>query len=175
MIFTATKLPGAFVIEPKRFTDERGFFAPAWTQTAFATHGITVPTTECNISVSAKQGTLRGMHYQRPPYAQAKLVRCTAGAIYDVIIDLRPDSPTYKQWFSVELTADNRLMLYVPEDFAHGFLTLRDDTEVVYQVSAAYAPEYAAGVRWNDPAFGVEWPASELILLPRDAQYPDFS
>ncbi len=175
MIFTETKLPGAFLIAPERFTDARGFFAPAWTQAACAAHGITVPVVECNISYSSKRGTLRGMHFQTAPHAQAKLVRCTRGAIYDAIIDLRADSPTYKQWLGVELTAENRRMLYVPAGYAHGFQTLVDETEVVYQVSDVYAPALATGVRWNDPAFQIAWPVSAPILLPRDEQYPDFS
>ncbi len=175
MIFTETKLPGAFLIEPERFTDVRGFFAPAWTQAACAAHGITVPVAECNISYSLKRGTLRGMHFQTAPHAQAKLVRCTMGAIYDVIIDLRPALPTFKQWLGVELSARDRRMFYVPEGCAHGFQTLVDETEIVYQVSDVYAPEHAAGVRWNDPAFRIEWPLGTPILLPRDEQYPDFS
>lgn len=175
MIFTETKLPGAVLIEPERFADVRGFFAPAWTQAACAAHGITVPVVECNISYSAKRGTLRGMHFQTAPHAQAKLVRCTRGAIYDAIIDLRADSPTYKQWLGVELTAENRHMLYVPAGYAHGFQTLADETEIVYQVSDVYAPALATGVRWNDPAFQIAWPISAPILLPRDEQYPDFS
>jgi dTDP-4-dehydrorhamnose 3,5-epimerase len=175
MIFTTTKLSGAFVIEPERFKDKRGFFAPAWTQAAFAAHGIEVPAVECNISYSAQRGTLRGIHYQRPPHAQAKLVRCTAGAIFDVIVDLRPDAPTFKQWYGVELSADSRRLLYVPSWCAHGFQTLVAKTEIVYQVSDVYAPQLAAGVRWNDPAFGIEWPVPKPILLLRDAQYPDFT
>ena len=156
MNFIATKLPGAFVIEPERFADERGFLARAWSAHAFAEHRLSAPFVECNISYNRRRGTLRGMHFQRAPHAQAKLVRCTRGAIYDAIIDLRPDAPTFKQWLGIELTAENRRMLYVPEGFAHGFQTLTDDTELYYQMSATYAPGYADGVRWDDPAFGVK-------------------
>ena len=177
MNFIATKLPGAFVIEPERFADERGFLACAWSARAFTEHNLSAPFVECNISYNRRRGTLRGMHFQRAPHAQAKLVRCTRGAIYDVIIDLRPDAPTFKQWLGVELTAENRRMLYVPEAFAHGFQTLTDDTELYYQMSDVYAPECAAGVRWNDPAFGIEWPDNDgqaRIIIARDEQYPDF-
>jgi dTDP-4-dehydrorhamnose 3,5-epimerase len=174
MIFTETKLGGAFVIEPRRFEDIRGFFARSWSEREFAEHGIEKPFVEANISFSKMRGTLRGMHFQTAPRAQAKLVRCTRGAIYDVIIDLRPGSETFGQWVGVELTADNRLMLYAPEGCAHGFQTLIDDTEVFYQVSDIYAPEYADGIRWNDPAFGIKWPEEQLTMLPRDRQYPDF-
>ena len=135
MNFIATKLSGAFVIEPERFADERGFLARAWSAREFAAQNLAAPFAECNISYNRRRGTLRGMHFQRPPHAQAKLVRCTRGAIYDVIIDLRTDSPTYKQWLGVELTAENRRMLYVPADFAHGFQTLTDDTELYYQMA----------------------------------------
>ncbi|HEX8070895.1 MAG TPA: dTDP-4-dehydrorhamnose 3,5-epimerase [Pyrinomonadaceae bacterium] len=178
MIFTETKLPGAFLIEPERFADERGFLARAWSAAAFAERGLSAPFSECNISYNRRRGTLRGMHFQRAPHAQAKLVRCTRGALFDAIVDLRPGSPTYKQWVGVELTAENRLMLYVPEDFAHGFQTLADDTELYYQMSAPYAPQAADGVRWDDPAFQIAWPdngGAERIIIARDQQYPDFS
>jgi dTDP-4-dehydrorhamnose 3,5-epimerase len=174
MIFTETKLRGAFIIELQRFEDIRGFFARSWSERDFAEHGIKTRLAEANISFSKSKGTLRGMHFQTAPHAQAKLVRCTMGAIYDVIIDLRPDSETFAQWIAVELTAANHLMLYVPEGFAHGFQTLEDNTEVFYQVSDIYAPQYAGGVRWNDAAFGIKWPEDELIMIPRDQQYPDF-
>lgn len=178
MNFIATKLPGAFVIEPERFTDERGFLARAWSAREFAAQGLPAPFAECNISYNRRRGTLRGMHFQHPPHAQAKLVRCTRGAIYDVIIDLRADSPTYKQWLGVELTAENRRMLYVPADFAHGFQTLTDDTELYYQMADVYAPDCAAGIRWNDPAFGIVWPdngGEPRTIIARDEQYPDFT
>jgi dTDP-4-dehydrorhamnose 3,5-epimerase len=173
MFFTETKLPGAFIIEPERFVDERGFFARSWSEREFAEHGLNPRLLECNISFNKRRHTLRGMHYQIAPHAQAKLVRCTRGALYDVIIDLRPESVTNRQWVGVELTEDNGLMLYVPEGFAHGFQTLVDETEVFYQMTEYYAPESARGVRWDDPAFGIEWPeASERIINERDRNYP---
>ncbi len=175
MNFTETKLSGAFIIDPRRFEDERGFFAPSFSARLFAERGLVSHFVENNISFSAAEGTLRGMHFQAAPHGQAKLVRCTRGRVFDVGVDLRPDSPTFKQWFGVELSAENRRMVYLPGDFAHGFLTLEDDTEVFYQVSSTYAPESGRGVRWNDPAFGIEWPRTRrLILLPRDESYPDF-
>ena len=174
MIFTETKLKGVFVVEPKRFEDERGFFAQTFTQREFEEHGLNSRVAECNLSYNRRRGTLRGMHFQSPPRAQAKLVRCTAGAIFDVAIDLRPGSPTFMQWVGVELTAANRLMLFVPEGFAHGYQTLADETEVFYQVSDVYAPECAGGVRWDDPAFGVVWPLPVEVIHERDASYEDF-
>jgi dTDP-4-dehydrorhamnose 3,5-epimerase len=165
MIFQPTALPGAYVIDPERREDVRGFFARTWDPHEFEAHGL---------NPRLKRGTLRGMHYQAPPHAEAKLVRCTAGALFDAIIDLRPDSPAYTRWFGLILSAANRRMLYVPEGFAHGFQTLEDDTEVFYQISAFYAPEAGRGVRWNDPAFGIAWPPGERIILERDASYPDF-
>lgn len=174
MIFHETKLKGAFVIEPERFEDERGFFARNWSQRECAARGLNAQFVESNISLSLKKGTLRGMHYQAAPNAQVKLVRCTKGAIYDVIIDLRPESPTFKQWVALELSAVNRLMLYVPQGFAHGFQTLNANTEVFYLVSAYYAPESAGGVRWNDSAFGIDWPEGDRTIIERDRTYPDF-
>jgi dTDP-4-dehydrorhamnose 3,5-epimerase len=174
MIFTETTLKGAFVIEPERRHDERGFFARTWCQREFAAEGILPAWVQCNISFSRQRGTLRGMHFQAPPYEEAKLVRCTMGAIYDVIIDLRAKSPTFRQWLAVELTADNRRMLFIPQGFAHGFQTLAHDTEVFYQMSQFYAPEYARGVRWDDPAFRVSWPAEKRIISERDRGFPDF-
>ena len=174
MIFNETKLSGAFIVEPDVFEDERGFFASSWTRSEFAGRGLD-HIEECNISFNKRLGTLRGMHYQVAPYGQAKLVRCTAGAIYDVIIDLRPASNTFKQWVGVNLTARNHLALYIPVDFAHGFQTLEDETEVFYQMSAPYVAERARGVRWNDPAFDIDWPAAERIIIARDQTYPDFN
>lgn len=174
MIFHETKLPGAFIIEPDRFEDERGFFSRIWSQKEFEECGLTARFVESNTSLSVHTGTLRGMHYQAAPHAQAKLVRCTAGSIYDVIIDLRADSPAFMQWEGVELSAENRLLLYIPQGFAHGFQTLTDNTEVLYQVSAYYEPDSARGVRWNDPAFGVDWPETTRTIIARDNQYPDF-
>ncbi len=175
MIFTDTQLQGAFVIEPEQVEDERGFFARAWCQREFEARGLNPRLVQCSISSNKMKGTLRGMHYQVKPHQEAKLVRCTRGAIYDVIIDLRPDSSTFKQWMAVELTEDNRRMLYIPEGLAHGFQTLEDSTEVFYQISEFYAPECARGIRWNDPAIGIRWPSGELIISSRDQSYPDFT
>lgn len=175
MIFTETKLKGAFIIDVEPREDERGFFARSWCEDEFRRHGLNSRLVQCNISFNNKRGTLRGIHYQAAPFPEAKLVRCTMGAIYDVIIDLRADSPTFKQWISVELTAENRRALYIPEDFAHGFQTLMDHTEVFYQMSEFYHPECARGVRWDDLAFGVEWPVAPWIISQQDAGYADFS
>ena len=175
MIFSETKLAGAYVIECEQLEDERGFFARLWSEQDFAERGLVPHFIESNTSFSRKQGTLRGMHYQAAPHGQVKLVRCTAGAVYDAIIDLRPDSPTYKQWDSVELSADNRLMLYVPIDFAHGFQTLVDGTEVTYQMSSPYNPASSRGVRWDDPTFGITWPEAERVIIARDREYSDFA
>ena len=174
IIFKETKLKGAFVIEPERFEDERGFFARSFSQTEFLEHGLRTEFVEAGISFNLRKHTVRGMHFQAPPNMQAKLVRCTRGAIFDVLIDLRPESPTYKQWFAQELTQHNSLMLYIPEGCAHGFQTLKDETEVFYQMSARYAPASERGVRWNDPVFGISWPETERIIInERDRTYPD--
>ncbi len=172
MIFRETKLPGIFIVEPERFADERGFFARTWCQDEFAAHGLNPRLVQCNISFNEKKGTLRGMHYQIAPHAEAKLVRCTMGAIYDVALDLRPDSPTFRQWIAVELTAENRRALYIPEGFGHGFQTLVDDTEVLYQMSEFFSPEAARGVRWDDPAFGIMWPGDDRNISDRDRRWP---
>ncbi len=174
MKFTPTPLPGAFVIELEFKEDERGFFARTYCQTEFEAYGLNPRLAQCNISFNRKKGTLRGMHYQAKPYEEAKLVRCTMGAIYDVILDLRPGSPTFRQWFVLELSAANRKMLYVPEGFAHGFQTLEENTEVFYQMSEFYRPECARGVRWDDPAFGIRWPIDAPIISRNDRQCPDF-
>lgn len=175
MTIKETKLKGAFIIEPERFEDERGFFARAWSETELSRHGIG-RLVEANISYNATKGTLRGMHYQAAPHGQAKLLRCTRGAVYDVGVDLRPDSPTFKEWIAVELTEDNRRLLYLPPEFGHGFQTLADDTEVFYMVSSPYAPDAYRGVRWDDPAFGIEWPHAERRTInERDRTYPDFT
>lgn len=174
MIFRETKLAGAFVIEPERLEDERGFFARLWSEQDFQEQGLVPHFMESNTSFSRKRGTVRGMHFQASPHGQVKLVRCTTGSIFDAIIDLRPGSPTFKQWDSVELSADNRLMLYVPIDFAHGFQTLVDNTEVTYQMSSPYHPASSRGVRWDDPAFGIVWPEAERTIIARDREYPDF-
>jgi dTDP-4-dehydrorhamnose 3,5-epimerase len=174
MIFKETKLKGVFVIEPEILEDERGFFARTCCWREFEEQGLNPNVVQCNISFNRKKGTLRGMHYQVAPHEEAKLVRCTMGAIHDVIIDLRSGSPTYKQWFSVELSAENREMIYIPEGFAHGFLTLEDNTEVSYQMSEFYAPACARGVRWNDPAFDIVWPGEVMIISEKDSHYPDY-
>lgn len=174
MIFDPVRLAGAFVIRPERREDERGFFARTWCQREFAEHGLNPRVAQCNVSFTERCGTLRGMHFQARPREEAKLVRCTAGGIYDVIIDLRPHSPTFREWVAVELTAANRLALYVPEGCAHGFQALEDSTEVFYQMSEFYYPELARGVRWNDPAFGIHWPIPDPLLSDRDRSYPDF-
>ena len=153
MIFCETKLTGAFEVNVERKSDERGFFARTWCQREFEENGLNPKLVQCSISFNARKGTLRGMHYQAPPYAEAKLVRCTRGSIYDVVVDLRPKSPTYKDWIAVVLTAEKRNMVYVPEGCGHGFLTLEDESEIFYQMSEFYSPESARGVRWDDPAF----------------------
>ncbi len=176
MIFTETKLKGTFIIEPERREDERGFFARTWCQQEFVAHSLNPRLVQCSLSFNKRKGTLRGMHYQAAPHEEAKLVRCTMGAIYDVTVDLRPDSATFKQWLAVELTADNRRALYIPEGLAHGFQTLCDNTEVFYQMVEFYHPEAARGVRWDDPTFGIIWPeAHTRILSARDQAYPDFT
>jgi dTDP-4-dehydrorhamnose 3,5-epimerase len=172
--FVETKLKGAFLVEPERMEDERGFFARTWSQKEWAERGLDARLLECNVSFNKRAGTLRGMHYQTEPYAQPKLVRCTAGALYDVIVDLRPDSPTHKEWLGVELSAAAGRSLFIPGGFAHGFQTLSDETEVLYQMSEVYAPDYARGVRWNDPAFRIEWPREVTVIADRDATYPDY-
>jgi dTDP-4-dehydrorhamnose 3,5-epimerase len=174
MIFKETKLKGAYIITIDPIEDERGFFARSFCVKEFEKYGLNPSITQCNISYNGKKGTLRGMHYQVPPHEEAKLVRCTMGAIYDVIIDLRPDSPTFKQWVATELLANNRRMLYIPEGVAHGFQTLEDHTEVFYQMSEFYYPECAKGVRWNDPTFGIFWPVDAQMISIGDQQYPDF-
>lgn len=174
MIFTETPLQGAYLIDLKRIEDSRGFFARSWCQNEFSEYDLETNLAQCNISFNAKKDTLRGMHYQAEPYAEAKLVRCTMGAIYDVIIDLRPNSKTFKDWFGVELTAENRRSLYIPKGFAHGFQTLMDNSEVFYQMSEFFYPESARGLRWNDPTFSINWQKDTLIISERDQSYPDF-
>jgi dTDP-4-dehydrorhamnose 3,5-epimerase len=175
MNFLPTTLPDVVAIEPERLEDARGFFARTWCQQEAAAHGLHPTWVQCNVSFTRTCGTVRGMHYQAAPAAEAKLVRCTRGALYDVVVDLRPASLTYLHWVAVELTADDHFMLYVPEGCAHGFQTLQDNTEVFYQMSAFYAPEYARGVRWDDPAFGIHWPLQVTVISDRDRQYPDFT
>jgi dTDP-4-dehydrorhamnose 3,5-epimerase len=175
MIFSETKLKGAFLIEPERKEDQRGFFARTWCQQEFEDHGLNSKLVQCSVSFNNKKGTLRGMHLQVAPFEETKLVRCTKGEIFDVIIDLRPESQTFKKYFSVLLNEENRLMLYIPPGFAHGFQTMADDTEVFYQMSQLYSPEHARGVRWNDPVFGIQWPKDKRIIIDRDLNYPDFT
>jgi dTDP-4-dehydrorhamnose 3,5-epimerase len=176
VIFEETKLPGAFVIDLERREDERGFFARTFCANEFGDHGLNARLVQANTSWNPRKGTLRGMHFQNAPHAEVKVVRATRGAIHDVIIDLRPGSPTYKQWIGVDLTQENRRALYVPEGFAHGFQTLVPDTEVHYLVTEFYTPEAEGGVRWDDPAFGIEWPdPANAFLSPKDATWPDFT
>jgi len=174
MIFKKTKISGVYLLEPERLTDERGFFARVWCQSEFTEHGIDPRVVQCNLSFNPHKGTMRGMHYQRAPHEETKIVRCTMGAIFDVALDLRRDSPTFKQWVGAPLTAENREMLVIPPGCAHGYLTLAPNTEVFYQMSAYYVPTHGAGVRWNDPAFGIHWPADVTTIADRDRDYPDF-
>ncbi len=172
MIVRETELSGAFIIEPELREDERGFFEQVWTRAELEAHAMDSSFVQCNLSYSRRRGTLRGLHYQVGPHAQAKLVRCTAGAIFDVGVDLRPDSPTFRRWVGVELSARNRRMLYLPVGLAHGFQTLADDSEVLYMVTGRYDPASERGARWDDPAFGIEWPeVSERIINARDNSY----
>jgi dTDP-4-dehydrorhamnose 3,5-epimerase len=175
MIFTETELPGAYLIDLEPRTDERGFFARAWCRREFEEHGLSPELVQCNVAYNRLAGTLRGMHFQIPPRPEAKLVRCTRGAIYDVIVDLRPQSPTYMDWIGVELNDENRRMLYVPEGIAHGYQTLLSGTETFYQVSEYYTPEAEGGVRWDDPAFSITWPDAERrIISAKDQAWPDY-
>jgi dTDP-4-dehydrorhamnose 3,5-epimerase len=165
-------LAGAYTIEMDGIEDERGFFARSFCAQEFAARGLATVMPQSSVSFNARRGTLRGMHYQAEPHAEDKLVRCTAGAIFDVIVDLRPGSPTPRAWFGVELSAANHRALYVPKGLAHGFITLRDETEVLYMISVDYAPGFERGVRWNDPAFGISWPMAPAAVSARDAAYP---
>ncbi|MHB1301827.1 MAG: dTDP-4-dehydrorhamnose 3,5-epimerase [Burkholderiales bacterium] len=174
MRFVPTPLAGSYLIEPEPVSDERGFFARTFCRDEFAAHGLDPSLVQCNISFNRKKGTLRGMHFQKAPHEEAKVVRCTQGKIYDVMVDLRPESGTFRKWFGAELSAENRLALYIPAGFAHGFLTLADDAEVLYQMSEFFHPECASGVRWNDPAFSIDWPEKAAVISERDAGYPDF-
>jgi dTDP-4-dehydrorhamnose 3,5-epimerase len=175
MIFTETPLRGAFVIEPEPERDERGFFARTWCQHEFAARGLDARPVQCSVSFNPAAGTLRGLHYQAAPFEEVKIVRCTSGAVFDVIVDLRPDSPTLARHVHVVLSAANRKMLYVPRGFAHGFQTLEDASEVEYQISQFYQPAFARGVRWNDPAFEIPWPAAaRRIMSERDRTFRDF-
>lgn len=172
MIFHETALEGAYLIEPEYKEDERGFFARVLCKKEFNEHVLISDFVQCNISFNHSKGTLRGIHYQISPYEEVKIVRCTMGIIYDVIIDLRPNSRSYKMWFSTELSSENRMMIYIPEGFAHGFLTLTDNTEVYYQMSEYYMPGYDCGIRWNDPEFNIKWISDVAVISEKDSKYP---
>jgi dTDP-4-dehydrorhamnose 3,5-epimerase len=174
MIFHEIKLPGVFEIQVEPRADERGFFARTWCHKEFEEHGLNPKLVQCSVSFNKQKGTLRGMHYQTAPFAETKIVRCTQGAIYDVVLDLRPDSPTFKRWTAVALSSQEHNMIYIPEGCAHGFLTLEHQTEVFYQMSEFYNPESARGVRWDDPAFQISWPANVEVISERDRTYPNF-
>jgi dTDP-4-dehydrorhamnose 3,5-epimerase len=174
MTFHEIKLPGVFEVRLEPNSDERGFFARAWCQREFEAHGLDTCVVQCNISFNTRRGTLRGIHYQAAPHAESKLVRCTRGAVYDVVVDLRSNSPTYRDWMAVVLTAEMRNLVYVPRGCGHGFLTLEDDAEVFYQMSQFYNAESARGVRWDDPAFQIVWPEKVAMISERDRTYPDF-
>ena len=173
MRYEPAGLDGAWILELEPHDDDRGFFARVWCAEEFRARGMKDRLAQCSLSFSRRAGTLRGMHFQAPPAEEAKVVRCVRGAVYDVLLDLRPASPSYRKWIARELTAENRRSVYVPEGFAHGFLTLTDDTEVLYLISAPHAPALVRGVRWNDPAFGIEWPRSPAVISERDRTYPD--
>ncbi|MBF0160226.1 MAG: dTDP-4-dehydrorhamnose 3,5-epimerase [Magnetococcales bacterium] len=174
MKFVALPLVGAWVIEPTPSHDSRGFFCRTFCRHELTSRGLSAEIDQCSLSFNHHSGTLRGMHYQVAPHQEVKIIRCTRGAVYDVIIDLRPDSATFKRWAAVTLTADNGWQIYVPQGMAHGFLTLTDGSELFYQISTPYHPESARGVRWNDPSFAIDWPAEPRIIADRDQQWPDF-
>lgn len=172
MRFTESPLAGAFVIDMDRIADERGFFGRSFCVDEFQAHGLPADVNQCSVSFNARRGTLRGMHFQLEPHAEAKLVRCTAGAIFDVIVDIRAASPTLHRWFGVDLTAQNRRSLFIPPGFAHGFVTLVDESEVHYMISMPYVAEAGRGLRWDDPAIDISWPITPLVISARDAAYP---
>ncbi len=174
MIISATEFAGVYVIAPERLGDNRGFFARAWCQREFEAAGLETTFVQCNLSFNVKKGTVRGMHYQKHPWEEVKLVRCTKGEIFDVIVDLEPTSPTYLKWFGIHLTENNHTMLYIPKNFAHGYQTLSDNTEIFYQVSQFYVPGSEGGLRWNDPKLGIKWPADVQVISEKDAAWPDF-
>ncbi len=175
MIFHETKIKNVFIIEPELIKDERGFFARMWCAKEFENHGLNPNLSQISVAFNSKKHTLRGMHYQQEPHEEAKLVRCTSGSIYDVVVDLRVNSKTFKEWLSIELSANSHKMIYVPEGCAHGYITLEDNTEVIYQMSTFYSPNHYAGIRWNDPTFNISWPFCEnLIISEKDKSYPDF-
>ena len=173
MNFTRTRVEGVFVVDQERHEDERGWFARTWDEAELRRHQLEPRLVQCSASFNRRRGTLRGLHYQAPPFAEVKLVRCTRGRLFDVAVDLRPDSATFRAWVGVELSPENGRALYIPRGLAHGFLTLCDDTEVAYQISAEYSPEHARGVRWDDPAFGIAWPEPVAVISPRDRHYED--
>jgi dTDP-4-dehydrorhamnose 3,5-epimerase len=175
MTFTELPLPGAFVVDIQRMEDERGFFARGWCRREFEGAGLASEFAQRNIGFNPRKGTLRGMHYQAAPHAEVKLVRCTRGAVCDVVIDLRPESGTFRKWHAVELSAGNHRMIYVPEGFAHGYLTLADETEICYDTTRFYHPDSARGVRFDDPAFAIDWPGSPVLVSEKDRSYPDFT
>jgi dTDP-4-dehydrorhamnose 3,5-epimerase len=170
--FAPAPLPGAYVVDLVPSRDVRGFFARSYSPEEFSAQGLGPQLRECSVSYNARKATLRGMHFQTEPHEEHKLVRCTAGAIFDVIVDLRPASDHYRRWFGIELTAENRRALFVPPGFAHGFITLADHSEVLYMISVKHSPAHARGVRWNDPAFNIAWPLQPQVIAPRDAGYP---
>ncbi len=171
MIFTESPLPGAFMVDLEPLADERGFFARSYCLDEFAARGLGTELRQCSVSFNARKGTLRGLHYQAPPHEEHKLVRCTAGAIFDVIVDIRPQSRDCRRWFGTQLSAQNRRALFVPPGFAHGFITLSDAAEVYYMISVPHAPEHARGFHWSDPAFGIQWPVAPSVISARDAGY----
>ena len=173
MIFVETPLQGAYVIEIEKHEDERGFFARSWCAREFDAHGLDHHLVQCNVSFNRLKGTLRGLHYQIPPHAEVKLVRCTKGSLFDVVVDLRKDSPTFLNWFGVELSGTNHRMLYIPKLFAHGFQTVEDDTEIFYQMSEFYEPAAAKGIWWNDPRLAISWPPANRIISTKDQEYPN--
>jgi dTDP-4-dehydrorhamnose 3,5-epimerase len=174
MKLVPTKISGVYVVEAEPVRDERGYFARTFDEEMFARRGVPMAIRQCGTSFNARRGTLRGLHYQAEPAAETKLVRCSRGAIFDVAVDLRPSSPSFRQWIGLELSAENAAALLIPRDCAHGFLTLADATEVLYQIDTPYVPELSRGVRWNDPAFAIAWPFAPAVIAPRDARYPDF-
>jgi dTDP-4-dehydrorhamnose 3,5-epimerase len=170
--FIETPLAGLYAVEIEPFNDDRGFFARSFCAREFKAHGLELAVAQCNISFNERAGTLRGLHFQASPFEEAKLVRCTRGAIYDVAADIRPKSPTYLKWYAVELTSENRRMMFIPQGFAHGFQTLVDKSEVCYLMSEFYHPESARGLRWNDPTLGIAWPLANRIISEKDSTYP---
>lgn len=175
MIFHETPIAGARLIEPKKIGDHRGFFARIWCQDELRQQGLKSELAQSNVGFSQRQGTLRGLHFQSAPHVEVKIVRCTRGSMFDVIVDLRPDSPSYKRWFGVELSEDNHKMLYVPEGCAQGYVTLSDNTEMYYHTSEFYHPESASGVRFDDPEFAIEWPAAAAVISDQDRAWPDYA